>query len=143
MISLYYIRCPRTNNVIYVGKTAYPLKYRLVQHLNGHSNKEKTKYIRQLLSEKLIPTIHLLEETNDKDLASKLERRYVQEFLHLKCPLFNVAYRRINKIRRDVKIVFDKKDEKLYFAILKNAIANKRTPGNEILVFLMKHYKQK
>jgi hypothetical protein len=64
MVSIYGLRDPRTREIRYVGKTTYPLKHRLMQHLNPSRLRAKTyknAWLKTLLNAGLQPEILLLE----------------------------------------------------------------------------------
>lgn len=60
--NLYYLSCPTTNEIRYVGITTQPIKNRLLQHLRKPSNYLMKKWITSLTDIGLTPNIKVIKE---------------------------------------------------------------------------------
>jgi hypothetical protein len=65
--NLYYLSCPITNEVRYVGITTQPIKNRLSQHLRKPSNYLMNKWIKSLTEVGLTPKIKVIKECDSYD----------------------------------------------------------------------------
>lgn len=72
---IYYLRCPKTGQIRYIGQTRRKsISLRLTMHIQDAKKGKfyhNANWIRQLLSEEMKPTIHLLEETFVENLDER------------------------------------------------------------------------
>ena len=61
---LYTLNDPNTNEIRYVGITCN-MKKRLKYHIADKANTKKTRWIKSLVDNKLVPTINELKTTNN------------------------------------------------------------------------------
>lgn len=94
MGSIYVLRDPRSGEIRYVGHTVGSLAARLVSHLSeARTSKEETyklRWLRQLQSKHLKPTIHFVAATTINDWEDK-ERRAIAKARELGHPLTNTS----------------------------------------------------
>lgn len=85
-VKIYELRDPRDPECKprYVGITKNKLKYRLNAHiqdsLSNKNNTYKRNWIKSLLNNNIIPTIHLIEEVEGWEYACKVEQYWIKEF---------------------------------------------------------------
>lgn len=87
IVKIYELRDPRdeTKSPRYVGITTKDLKIRLNSHLNGVKYDKtrinhKVNWIKNLLKNNIIPSIHLIEEVEGWDYACEVEKYWIKEF---------------------------------------------------------------
>ena len=72
---IYYLKCPKTGQIRYIGQTKRKsINLRLNMHIQDAKRGKvyhNANWIRQLISEGMKPTIHLLEETSLGDLDER------------------------------------------------------------------------
>src|SRR6476620_3006053 len=92
MIRIYALSEPVTGELRYVGQTALTLENRLKSHTwdstLAHKN-HRTKWLKKLISQGLLPIIELLEEVSESE-ANDAERFWITQFKALGCRLINV-----------------------------------------------------
>ncbi len=89
MLSIYALKDPRTNEIRYIGKTSVGLDVRLRGHLHERKNTLKREWVKNLKSENLQPTIHLLEEIENVDALNMAEKKWIAILPHLGVKLTN------------------------------------------------------
>jgi len=91
MVKIYGLVCPLSKEIRYVGKTKWSLKRRLKEHIRENKSKtHKQKWINNLKSKELFPTIVLIENVNDVDWIEK-EKFYIKLFKEKGFKLTNIA----------------------------------------------------
>lgn len=88
---IYTLSDPFTSEVRYVGVTMYP-ELRYSQHVTrSKDNTHKSNWIKRLQRNHAEPTMEILTLVHDKDVAMKLEMKYIQEFKELGANLTNLT----------------------------------------------------
>ena len=89
---LYYLKCPKTKEIKYVGITQQKLSSRLKSHLSCKSNMKKFLWIKSLRSEGLKPIIECVISELAQEEAWELEISTIERFRDEKnIELLNVA----------------------------------------------------
>lgn len=78
---LYYLICPITNQIRYIGQTQQSLQERLRQHLKDKTISYKTSWLNSLRKEGLKPFIKKIFETNNSDYIDSIESKTIRELL--------------------------------------------------------------
>lgn len=88
---IYVLRCPKTNEVRYIGQTRYPLPARLKDHLCGNDVKtHKYQWLKSLKKSNLRPSIHLIEDNLLTQIeADSAERKWIAHYKQDGCRLVN------------------------------------------------------
>lgn len=83
-VIIYFLKCPLTNKVRYIGKTSEDLNKRLRAHMSNQpksSTKEKSDWINELKSRGLTAIIVPIEKVYSRTEATLLEDKWI---LHLR-----------------------------------------------------------
>jgi len=83
-ITIYFLKCPITNKIRYIGKTSEPLHKRVKSHMCNPvkgSTKEKYDWINDLKSKGLTAIIVPIDKTYSSNRATALEDKWI---LHLR-----------------------------------------------------------
>lgn len=94
MVRIYGIVCPVSGQIRYIGKTAYPLDFRLRQHLTESIRRRgtyKERWIAKQLDEGLFPSIWELELVPEGVSWQVRERGWISRALELGLPLTNTT----------------------------------------------------
>jgi len=94
---VYALADPRTLDICYIGISVDP-EWRLAGHLYKSKRGQRTPkndWMRELLSENLIPKVIVLEQGLWRERALKAERRWIVKGLEEGWPLLNVNKRRM------------------------------------------------
>lgn len=75
---VYFIICPISFDVMYIGITGQDLTSRLKQHCNDNKLKHKRDWIRYLLYKGLTPIIKQISEFNSLERAFRAEKFYIK-----------------------------------------------------------------
>jgi predicted GIY-YIG superfamily endonuclease len=83
---IYYLICPITDEVKYVGKTANP-KARYKTHINklDKTNTPKRQWLESLFKKSLLPGFKIVEQHQDPEIARNHEQKHLD--LHSKTAL--------------------------------------------------------
>lgn len=97
---IYTLSCPKTKNVIYVGKTINSIQYRGQAHYASRSNGGTMVglYIKKINAE---PIVELVEEVSyrSKDKLEATEMYWIEQFRQWGFPLLNKAGNKVTKYR--------------------------------------------
>lgn len=93
---IYYLLCPITNYIFYVGKSIYP-KYRLYQHVSETikvTSGEKYRIISSILKANMYPIVVEIDSTEisnsiEKILSAQKEIYWINRYIELGQPLCN------------------------------------------------------
>jgi hypothetical protein len=91
-VTIYILIDPRNGAVRYIGKTLYPLRKRLREHIADKHITPKNSWIKSLLSLQLVPLIEELEkvvDSDDKDWQS-IEDFWIKYLRFIGCDLLNM-----------------------------------------------------
>ena len=89
---LYTLRCPKSNEMIYVGATTKPLHIRLYEHIKESlikPNSKKSQWIASLTNEKLSPIIVLEKTFKNKEGLYKAEKKMIAKLFFSGVPIVN------------------------------------------------------
>lgn len=108
-VYIYYLRCPKTKEIRYVGRTRQELKLRLRGHITKSRNSPKStnhknNWIKSILSEGLKPTIEYVETVYGWADSHLRERQLINEMLNKGFRLVNSDDRgegSVNKVISD------------------------------------------
>jgi hypothetical protein len=95
-IEIYAICDPRSDDVVYVGKTKNGAQFRLQQHTWIGKPKIKA-FIRRMRDMGLSPTVKILETVNDERIANEAEKRWIEFYITKGQLLLNTVYARNKK----------------------------------------------
>jgi hypothetical protein len=69
--TVYIIKHPNTNEVVYVGQTTLPLKQRLRMHSSENGNERKYMWFKAIRDKNLRPVIEGIEETTTDNVFER------------------------------------------------------------------------
>ena len=90
MYTIYCLKDPKTNEIRYIGKTAYSKSYRLAWHLYAPVNRLVCLWLYELQQQDLKPLIETIETVNSPASAESLEIFWIQHNSGKR--LLNLAY---------------------------------------------------
>ena len=102
---IYGLRCPKTDNYRYIGKSTSGL-HRAKAHLTYSHNQSVNYWVNDLREEGLCPLVDVIEICTEEDLQIK-EKFWIQFYNQKGCNLLNsIVYRgaAIEKLEEDAKI---------------------------------------
>jgi DNA-binding XRE family transcriptional regulator len=100
---IYGLRCPKTDDYRYIGKSTSGLK-RASAHLTYSHNESVNHWVAELREQGLCPLVDVIEECTEEDLQIK-ETFWIQFYAGKGCKLMNVVFYRgsaIEKLERDI-----------------------------------------
>lgn len=100
---IYGLRCPKTDDYKYIGKSSSGMK-RAQAHLTYSHNESVNHWVAELREQGLSPLIDVIEECSEEDLQIK-EHFWIQYFTARGCKLMNsILYRgaAIEKLEKDI-----------------------------------------
>ena len=89
---IYALCCPLSGEIRYIGKSNNP-KGRFTKHKSKNSkdnNLDKKEWIKNLLSNNLLPVLKILEEVSIEEWKNK-EKFYIKEYKNNGCNLLNIC----------------------------------------------------
>jgi Uri superfamily endonuclease len=116
---IYILKCPKSNEVIYVGATTQPLSQRLSNHM---SDAKKCDYrLYEYINEaEIVPMIELVAkyEFNEMSELFNIEAEWIEKFRQSGCPIKNVLRNKsvkrvkLNKIKNPAEFVINTRSTK-------------------------------
>lgn len=100
---IYGLRCPKTDDYRYIGKSVSGIK-RAKSHLTYSHNESVNHWVAELREQGLCPLVDVIEECSEEDLQIK-EQFWIQYFTGVGCKLMNGIFYRgaaIEKLEQDV-----------------------------------------
>jgi hypothetical protein len=102
---IYALGDPRNNEIYYIGKTSRAPNYRFKEHIEQaikHNKSIKDKWILELLSKDIEPTLSILEITDDKNNIYKIEKTYIEKYINNKSPILNITHNNPDNIKHSI-----------------------------------------
>jgi len=87
---IYGLKDPRDGTIRYIGRSVQPER-RYQEHLSDRTNRLKASWIDDLRGEELEPTLEILEEVGEEQVASVIEARWIQRGIDEGWPLTNAT----------------------------------------------------
>lgn len=96
--TIYSLKDPNTNELVYIGRTTSNINLRLIGHLkDAYTRKrncsKKSNWIKSLLEQSKIPIIEVIEKTNNASREAELIKKYQ--------PIYNIIFN--NKTPKGIK----------------------------------------
>lgn len=111
---IYGLRCPKTDEYRYIGKSTSGLK-RAKAHLTYSHNQSVNHWVAELREQGLCPLVDVIEECSEEDLQIK-EHFWIQFYTAKGCKLMNSIFYRgaaIENLEKDIAEAQKELDEKL------------------------------
>jgi DNA-binding XRE family transcriptional regulator len=104
---IYGLRCPKTDDYKYIGKTTVGLK-RAQAHIRHSHNELVNFWVQELKEQGLSPLVDVLEECSEEELQIK-EQFWIQFYIDAGCVLFNTYICKFTNLDEAVKNIAVKK----------------------------------